>query len=329
MKILFMRHRGEGLVGGPAKHHEFEQEVGKMAECKWAGKGWPSYKPNESMNQTVKRVMPDADWVIDSDDGFELPSNRDYKVGAFLSDLHAKWNMDIRTPHCFVDMINATGYDGVFLKYLHIHGIAAQPDLFLRQLKTRTHFLPWSVDPDKFKPLEKTIDVAFLGSIGSVYPLRNALWKGLPRFCMERGLRLLMREPPMSEGSVRKTSNYRGDARYIVGEDYEKTLGQTKILPFGSSKYRYATQKYTEGASAGCLVVADEPSDAEALGFIDGETYVAITINNWKNKLDYYISNPSEAERIAFKGRQLILERHTHRRRAEEFLKILDTEGRL
>lgn len=324
MKILFMRRKGEGIIGGPGKYHEFEQEVGKLAYCKWAGKGWSLYKPNESMNQTVKRVMPDADWVIDSDNGFKLPSKRDYKVGAFISDLHGKWNKGIRTPRAFVDLINATGYDGVFLKYLHIYGTNDPPDLFPRHIKTKVHYLPWSVDPNKFKPLNKTIDVAFLGSVGSVYPLRNSMWKRLPPFCERQKARLLIREPPRADGSVRKISKYSDDDHYIVGEDYEEKLGRTRIFPFGSSKYRYAIQKYTEGASARCLVMADEPSDAEALGLIDGENYVSITINKWKSILDYYLSHPSEVERIARNGRQLILERHTHVHRAKEFLSILD-----
>ncbi|HUW44770.1 MAG TPA: glycosyltransferase [Dehalococcoidia bacterium] len=324
MKILFLRRRCEGLVGAPGKYHEFEQAVGKLAECQWAGEGWPLHKPNEFMNETVKRVMPDADWVFDRDDGFNPPSNRHYKVGAFLSDLHGKWSKNIQTPRGFVNLINTAGYDAVFLKYLHIYGTSAPPDLFLKSLNPRVYFLPWSVDPDKFKPLEKTIDAAFLGRKGPVYPLRNRLWRELPQFCGERRLRLLMREPPKLESFKRKISDYKGDSRYIVGEDYEKTLGQTRMLLFGSSRYRYAIQKYTEGASTGCLVMADEPSDAAALGLVDGETYVTITATNWKHKLDYYLGHPSEAERIAGNGRRLILERHTHRHRAEEFLRSLE-----
>lgn len=328
MKILFLRRNGEGLVGAPGKYHEFEQEVGELAECRWAGEGWPSYKPNESMDETVKRVMPDADWVIDSDDGFELQVDRGYKVGAFISDLHGKWNKDAATPASFVRLINSTGYDAVFLKYLYVYGTSASPDIFLEGLRSKVFFLPWSVDPDKFKPLEpKEWDVTFLGradDLGVLYPLRVRLWKegGLRRFCDARGLRLLRGRSPKGKTYDRKISTL--EDRFWVGRRYAEALGRTRFFIFGSSRHNYPLQKYFEGMASGCVVVADEPGGAEELGFVDGESYVEIDGDNWRQRLDYFIKHSGAAKRVADNGRKLVLRAHSHEVRAKEFVSMLE-----
>lgn len=327
MKILFLRRNGEGLVGAPGKYHEFEQEVGRLCNAEWAGLGWPSYRPNESMDETVKRVMPDADWVIDSDDGFKIPSERSYKVGAFISDLHGKWNKNVTTPASFVSLINSTGYNAVFLKYLYIYGTSALPDIFLKELRPKIFFLPWSVDPDKFKPLEpKEWDVTFLGrsdDLGVRYPLRVRLWKGgLRRFCNTRRLRLLRGRPPESKTYDRKISMLEDE--FWVGKRYTEALGRTWFFIFGSSRHNYPLQKYFEGMSSGCVVVADEPGGAEELGFVDGETYVEIDGGNWEQRLGYFIKHPDAAKRIAENGRKLMLRAHTHEIRAKEFISMLE-----
>ena len=44
--------------------HHFEQAVSKIAECKWAGRGHKLHVNGENLNDTIRRVMPEADWAI-------------------------------------------------------------------------------------------------------------------------------------------------------------------------------------------------------------------------------------------------------------------------
>ena len=43
--------------------HFFEQAIGRIADCEWAGHGHELHVPGEDLNDTIRRVMPDADWV--------------------------------------------------------------------------------------------------------------------------------------------------------------------------------------------------------------------------------------------------------------------------
>ena len=63
LNILFITENFKDTVRQDALYY-LEQEMGKNANCQWAGLGWTLHRPNESMAMTVIRVMPNADWVI-------------------------------------------------------------------------------------------------------------------------------------------------------------------------------------------------------------------------------------------------------------------------
>ena len=323
MRILFLRQKGINMVGAPETYYEFEQTVSKYSECRWAGKDWPQHKENEILDATVKRVMPDADWVINKEVCDPIQKDGSYKVGHFTSDLHGKYLCDIHTPQGLVENMNQSNYDILFLKYKYIYGMPCPPDIFLTQMKTPSIFLPWSMNPEKYYPQkEKTVDVTFLGNHGGVYPLRNSLWVALPAFCRKNGLKLLRRTAPSGGGFKRYVPRLMEEG-HIVGEKYCQALRSTRILVFGGSRFRYPVQKYFEGMASGCLVMADTPGAAEELHFRDGYNFVDISIKNWKEKLLYYSKHRDEAEQIAEHGRETILKYHTHEIRAKQFLEML------
>lgn len=323
LRILFLRHKGAGYVGAPGTYHGFEQAVAKHADCQWAGKEWPLYRSNESTSMTVKRVMPDADWVIDKDAGFMAPPDRTFRMGHFTSDLHGKSVCGVRTPQGLLALMNRSNYDALFLKYKYIYGENCAPDIFLTSMKVRPVFLPWSMDPEKCCPQEeKSFDVAFLGARGGVYPLRNDLWRGLPTICRKHGLKLLRKSSPAGSSFKRYIPKLMSEG-HVVGRRYHATLGTTSILIFGGSKFRYPVQKYFEGMASGCLVMANEPGAADDLHFEDGYNFVDINISNWRDKLLYYSKHRDEAQQIAACGRETILKYHTHEIRAKQFLELL------
>jgi len=325
LKILFLTRKGEGYVGAPQTRHEFEQEVAKHCECKFAGEGWPLYRAEEPMDLTVKRVMPDADWVIDRDNNLHnrKPSKRKrrYKIGLFLSDLHGKHHYGLNNPVLFADFVNEAGYDAVFMRYRLLYGTSYQPDVVWRRLSPRTYFIPWSVDPDKFKPSrEKHIDVSSLGSAYKCYPLRREINKGLPFVC--RG-RKLVHKPAPSGATYERSIPAMKEGGFIVGEDYERTLADTRIFITGCSKYRYPLQRFFQATAAGCMLMVNQPSDAKELGFYNDRQYFMIDENTWEPALSYFLDHPDEVRVIARSGRKNTLLNHTHRVRAEEFLEVL------
>ena len=324
MKILFLRNKGLDMVGAPGTYHEFEQTVAKYAECQWAGRGWPLYKAEEPLDMTVTRVMPDADWIINREVCDPIESSNSYKVGHFTSDLHGKYLCNIRNPRGLVDNMNQSNYDTLFIKYKYIYGANCPPDIFLTNLKTPTHFLPWSMDPERYYPREeKKYDVVFLGNRGGVYPLRNKLYTELPRLCQKHGLKLLNQLSPSGGGFKRYIPRLLLQG-HIVGPKYSDALGSTRILIFGGSRFRYPVQKYFEGMMSGCLVMADTPGAADDLHFVDGYNFVSVNPRNWKDKLLYYSKHKDEATEIAERGRETMLKYHTHEIRAKQFLEMLN-----
>lgn len=324
MRILFLTRNGEGCVGAPSAYHGFERAVAKNADCLWAGKGWPLHIEGEEMNETVDRLYggDPPDWVVDNkNDSFKTPKRRDYRVCVFISDLHGKYNWGIRNATGFIELINQAGYDAVFLKYLYVHGVPEPKNIYLKTLEAKPLFLPWSIDPEYYRPLKKTIDICFLGAIGGYYPMRQAIYEELPGLCGTHGLDYVIRTSPPGRTFQRKFTKLIRD--HYVGERYAKVLGQSRILPFGSGVYVGPVQKHFEGRACGCLVMSNEPSEAKELGFMDGVNYVKIGLEDWREKMTYYARHREEAEEIALNGRRLILKRHTHEIRAKEFLEML------
>jgi len=213
----------------------------------------------------------------------------------------------------------------VFLRYKYIYGTDAPEDLFMKGLKPTWFFLPWSVDPERFKPKKpKQWDVTFIGAMHPhIYPLRQALWTGLPKFCEDKGQKLLMRMPPGGSLFDLKVASLQSHPTHLVGKRYADTLGESRFFAFGCSRFRYPILKCVEGASAGCTMFMDAPGAAKELGFIDEKNYVKIEKKNWRNKVTYYLENPRQAESIAEEARKLILNHHTHKIRGKQFIDML------
>lgn len=268
--------------------------------------------------------MPDADWVIDRDDDLHNPKpskrKRGYKVGLFTSDLHGKWSYGLDNPVAFTELINSAGYDAIFMRYKLVYGTHHRPDVVWDRLKPDVYFLPWSVDDNLFKPSrKKPIDVASIGSTYNCYPLRKEINEGIYYIC--RGKRLLLKNAPRGKTFERGISDLSKD--YLVGGDYAKALGDTRIFITGCSIYRYPLQKFFQATAAGCMLLSNEPATAKELGFINDETYFEIDEKTWEQCLRYFLDNPSEVKKIARAGRKNTLMNHTHDTRAKEFIEIL------
>ena len=322
LQVLWLTHKGDGYVGAPQTQYGFEQKVAELCDCKFAGEGWPLYRAEETLDQTVKRVMPNADWVIDRDNALheKKPTDRSYRIGHFISDLHAKHYYKLRNPVKYVEALNDTEYDAVFMRYPLIHGTKFRPEVVYDRLKCEKHWVPWSIDTEKYHPRRrKRYDVSFMGTVGACYPLRKEIWENI--YYVARGHRILRQRAPAGKTYDRAVSKLQDE--FLVGKDYRKALGETRILLFGCSVYRYALQKFFEGAASGCLVVSDAPGMAKRLGFRDKETYVKVDSFDWEDTVKELLDNPDMVEQVARRGRHNVMENHTHKVRARQFVEML------
>jgi len=320
LNILWLTHKGDGYVGAPQTQYGFEQEVAKITNSVFAGEGWKDFKRNESIPETVERCMPDADWVIDRDNNLTpKPRNTSYKIGHFISDIHAKHKYNMNNPVEYVELLNKVGYDKIFMRYPLLYGTNHRPKIVYDRLNCAKEWSPWSADIDYYTPAEKSVDVSFIGRVNDAYPLRRLMWNGL--YYVGRGRKLIREQPPFGTTYQRDIAKHQ--EQHLVGDKYRDALAETRILIFGCSIYRYALQKFTEASASGCLMICNQPTMNKRLGFIDGETYVEVDEVDWEEKLLYYMDNPEEAEKIATNGMKNTRKLHSHKVRAQQFLEML------
>lgn len=323
-RILFLTRKGEGYVGAPQTRHEFEQEVAKQTKCKFAGEGWPDHIPGESMEQTVRRVMPDCDWVIDRDDNLHVkkPSHRRYKVGLFLTDLHGKHSYGFNSPMPHIELINNADYDAVFMRYPLLLGTGYNQKVYLENLYCAVHWIPWSVSTERFKPRDKTYDVSLIGATYDCYPLRREMWDSI--YYAARGYRIFREASPQGKTYDRSVDLLKES--HHVGGEYSRILGESRILLFTSSIYRYPIQKYFEGSASKCLLISTMPAMGKRLGFIDGKTFIEVDFDNWEERLQYYLGDSKMCLKIANEGYKMTKKHHNHKVRAKQFLGVLNNE---
>ncbi len=219
--------------------------------------------------------------------------------------LKVLWTVDLHNdavPHR-LDYIENAGFDLVLMTYDRDH--TTHSARFYRELGIPMEFYPFSVDPKMFEPmgLPKKYDVSRVGNMSSsYYPFRNIVHNALK----DKGI------------------NYHHPLMGIyVRSEFAVHINSSKICITGSSSYKYLVQKYYEITACGTLLMADTCMDAEYQGFIPGETFVEIIADDVAQTVEYYLNNPSEAQRIAQNGRDLILQRHTHDIRARELMEVL------
>lgn len=174
------------------------------------------------------------------------------------------------------------------------------------RLGLKTEWLPFSVDNNRFKRLDlpKIVDVSILGNLNPhVYTLR---------------LKALVYLLQQNKYSLRTAPAY--------GDDYVRAINQSRVFLTCSGIWKYPVMKYFEAMACGVLLFADTPLDAEELGFKANVNYVALTgeEQDLQEKLDYYLNNPTEAEKVAHAGEELARSRHTNEVRARELYRLLE-----
>ena len=319
MKILWLEKSGEHTFGVPHAHHEFRHTVAKYAECAYAGEGYPDHRPGERLQDTVKRVMPDADWVMDAENAWDSPKPKKhrYRIGEFVHDIHGNHKYGLDNPVSTANKLNEAEYDSVFLRAPLIYGTSYRPNAFIDTLKCDKHWVPYSVDIGKYMvKTKRSIDVSCIGATFACYPLRREIAKDL--YYVARGHKVFV-----NCGERDAVTRSEKGEKMLVGKEYDDTLLRTRILIFDCSIYRYPLFKFFEGMAAGCMCMSDAPYMADKLGLTHRVSYAEITLLNWDEALQYYLDNPEDVERIAAQGRKIVKRQHNHDVRAKQLISIL------
>ena len=315
-----------------------EDELVKLVdEMIFAGSGYPLYREGETIDQSVKRIMPDVDWVLDWNPWVlkQLNPSRTYKVASFLPDMH--WNCGLNGgPDKIVDLMNRSGYDAAIslCRHLAMAGgypnlYAIEPDYYEKHLKMSMHHQPACINPNLFRDLHlnRNIDAALLGCAGlPFYPLRFNIWQELPALAVQNNLKIMIRSPPEQTSPWHKDIPTLYSRGQIVGERYVETLNRTKCFLFDTSVFRYTVYKFVEAQACGALCLSDTPLDMEVMHLIPEENFIPITIGNWKSRLLEVLGNESLRDRVARAGYESTMKYNTAEARARSLRDFLEAQ---
>jgi len=178
----------------------------------------------------------------------------------------------------------------------------------------KTIWLPHHIDPAIYKDygLPKKIGALMVGRAGKrIYPVRHTVDRQL-------------RGQPFYKKVGRPDETNKPGKKWPVGEDYAKLINSASITFTCLSTFKYPVLKFFEIPGSKSALFSDYNNELKTLGFIPGENMVEISkkikivplVKDWLDKKD-------KLAEITQKGFDLVHERHTAKKRAEEFLEHL------
>ena len=176
--------------------------------------------------------------------------------------------------------------------------------------KTHPILLPFGVDTSIYtdQKLDRHIDVAAIFSMVSwAYPRRPALVEAVKNI---KDINML-------------TGGFNQQGR-ICHENYVEAINKSKIFINSNGTFKAVLMKYFEAMACRALLVTDEPTDSELLGFKDGENIVFYNnIADAVEKIKYYLANPKELKRIATNGYNLTRNHHANGNRVNTVIDVI------
>ena len=190
--------------------------------------------------------------------------------------------------------------------YPHTNNLVAQA---LGRPELTFIYLPWAIDPNVFRDLGKRrrYDIACLGALTEgKYPFRREVRAWL--------------ESQSQLSYIRKKRIGGHD-----GELFNQALNTTRSAFTCASALRYTLMKYFEIPASGALLFAETTPEFTALGFRDGEHYVAVAPADFREKIMHYLrgAGREQGEQIRHAGNRFVCEHHTWERRVQALLQDL------
>ncbi|MGD6843444.1 glycosyltransferase family protein [Bacillus infantis] len=225
----------------------------------------------------------------------------DIPYGAILHDLHYKKPARKR----YIERENIR----------HIFSIYRDAsDTYFPEYKDRIHWFPHHVPLDVFRDyqLEKSINWLMAGArFKHLYPVRAAMHE-------------IMKDEPGFVSYPHPGYGELDRQNYLVGEKYAMEINRAKMFITCDSNDHFPLMKYYEVLACNTLLLATPSKELEDLGFIDGETFVAVNQENIKEKAYHYLYHEKERLAISQRGYEMVRSRHSTAARAKELLEKIE-----
>lgn len=333
IKVLLLNVNREGWHSG---NMIYDMEAVKAAcDTKVYGPGWPDYKHTdirEIINQLYGNDQPD---VIYS---YFTPNERvgdvymqHYDISESLRNfpthfqdvngpikIFALSDFWARKPERFsIDLDNSS--------FQYCFCFAAPPysnpkhffSFFDDQLRKNIEFVgyPRCVDRNCYKDygLPKEQDVITVGAMHNFYPLRVNMHRQLQANSAQLGIKY----KNYSHCGVNFSHSD------FVREKYAQAINRSKMLASCGGRYHLAFNKIFESMGCGTMYVGEKPYGEKELHFEDGYNYVAVTNDNFVEKVQYYLNNENEMNSIIQNAKDTFEKYHHIDARAKDFVDLL------
>jgi len=210
------------------------------------------------------------------------------------------WIADTHLPKCYKKIKSKVKkYDFIFCAQKE------GAERLFRETHKRTYWVPWAADevPSDFQfpcEEEKKWDICFIGTPGK-YSLRKVVLEIL---------RINYHNIYFGKAPYTELRNYYSKARIVVNYPINNDINA----------------RIFEAMSSGSLVITYRIKDNgfEEL-FKEGKHLIVFDdiFIEMREKVDYYLSNPEERNRIAKEGFEYVRSKHTYRHRLKEIFKLM------
>jgi len=172
--------------------------------------------------------------------------------------------------------------------------------------------MPWAIDPLVFHDLkiERKFDIACIGALSEgKYPFRRHM-----REWMFRESHLTYYKKSRVKGVNGADHN---------GAAFNVALNACRAAFTCASSMHYTLMKYFEIPATGTLLFAEKTELYEAMGFVDGIHYVAVTPEDFREKITLYLSKNYNdvVAKIIENAADFMMKNHTWDSRIKVFLK--------
>jgi hypothetical protein len=176
--------------------------------------------------------------------------------------------------------------------------------------------LPRCVDKDCFKDykMPKKYDVVSMGAMWHFYPLRCFM----NQYLLQNAKSLNINYKNYSHCGTDFSHND------FVRDKYARAINESKMLISCGGKYGLAFNKIFESMGCNTLYVGEKPYGEIELKLKDGYNYIAITKDNFIEKIKYYLSKPNEMDVIIKNAKETFETYHHIDARANDFVKLLE-----
>jgi len=204
------------------------------------------------------------------------------------------------------------GFDVFFTRYNNI--LKQHPWLRGQNIK----WLPHGFDPDVFKDYKsnKKWDCLMVGRIQpKIYPIR---WK----------VHQQMSSSNITYNRVeRPEENVSKQLRWPIHKEYAQMINCSKITFACMSIFKYPVMKYFEIPACNSALFADYNGELRDLGFKPNQSMVSLnSVDNISELVKNWLESPKELSNLSENGYELVHEKHTAKKRAEQFINYIEAE---